>query len=218
ATGHYSLTFKLYQLHNNPGHSLGDFSLGYATDRSPILTSTETLFTVTGATSQNGTTFTFPSLGQIITTGTVPATDVYTITVDVNSAVPITGIFLNAINDPNNGFPTGGPGRYANGNFHIVEFTASASQLGPDVTYDVVHGFNTTGVQPGSGNPFTYGTETSLNVGFTLLPRFFNTNIAGSGEVATGGTLNDYYFAQNWQLDGPTIEEIATGNTVTIPS
>src|SRR5262249_20352094 len=39
--GHHFLTFKLYQLHDNPGHSLGDFSLGYATTGSPTLASAE---------------------------------------------------------------------------------------------------------------------------------------------------------------------------------
>src|SRR5262249_41268860 len=83
---------------------------------------------------------------------------------------------------------------------------------------DVVSDFNITGIQPAVGYPFTYGTETSLNVGFTLLPQFINSNIAGTGEVATGGTLNCYYFAQPWQLDGPAISEVAIGDTVTMPS
>src|SRR5215470_3878593 len=72
AAGHYSLTFTLYQQHGNPGHSLGDFSLGYSTDLSPNLSSTETPFVITGATSLNGTTFTFPATGQILATGPVP--------------------------------------------------------------------------------------------------------------------------------------------------
>ena len=38
--------------------------------------------------------------------------------------------------------------------------------------FDVVAGFNNTGTQPASGNPFTYGTETSLNVGFALFRTF----------------------------------------------
>src|SRR5262249_4439264 len=127
--GHYSLTFKFYQLHNNPGHSLGDFSLGYATSINPTLTSADTPLTITGASSPNGTTFTFPAPGQILAGGPVPATDVYTITADVNSPISLTGFFLNVINDPNNGFPTGGPGRFANGNFTIQELTASASSI-----------------------------------------------------------------------------------------
>ena len=47
---------------------------------------------------------------------------------------PITGLFLNAINDPSNGLPTGGPGRYfgergvGEGNFVVSEFTADVSR------------------------------------------------------------------------------------------
>jgi hypothetical protein len=84
---------------------------------------------ITGATSLNGTTFSFPAPGQILAGGPVPATEVYTITAEVNSAAPITGFFLNVIDDPNNGFPTGGPGRFSNGNFEITEFMASASPI-----------------------------------------------------------------------------------------
>jgi hypothetical protein len=46
---------------------------------------------------------------------------------------------------------------------------APISQQTLTATYDVLRDFNTTGIQPASGDPFTYGTETSLNVGFTLL-------------------------------------------------
>jgi hypothetical protein len=49
---------------------------------------------------------------------------------------PITGVFLNAINDPNNGLPSGGPGRFegnrggpvGKGNFNVTEFTADVSR------------------------------------------------------------------------------------------
>ena len=49
---------------------------------------------------------------------------------------PITGIFLNAIDDPSNGLPTGGPGRFygngggpvGQGNFVISELTADVSR------------------------------------------------------------------------------------------
>jgi hypothetical protein len=47
------------------------------------------------------------------------------------SADPITGLFLNAINDPTNGLPTGGPGRFyqnvGQGNFVVSELTAEVS-------------------------------------------------------------------------------------------
>jgi hypothetical protein len=117
AAGAYSITFTLYQYHGNPGHSLGDFSLGYSTSASPALSDTNTPFVITGASSLNGTTFTFPATGQIIAGGPVPSTDVYTITAYVNSADPITGFFLSVINDPNNGFPTGGLGVTPMGTF-----------------------------------------------------------------------------------------------------
>src|SRR5262249_40153005 len=85
-------------------------------------------------------------------------------------------------------------------------------------TYDVVHDFNATGVQPASGDPFTYGTETSLNVGFTLLPNFGNTNssVAATGATTTDGTVNDYY--TTFQFSGPSIGVVATGNTLTFPA
>ena len=55
------------------------------------------------------------------------------------------------------------------------------------ITFDVVDDFNHTGVQPAAGNPWTYGTETALNVGFTLFPHFVNTNHSGL-EGTTDGT------------------------------
>ena len=65
--------------------------------------------------------------------------------------------------------------------------------------------FNNTGVQPAPGNPhtfpFTYGTETSLNSGVTLLPYFGNTNCSvGGGSCQNAGTVNNYYFAQPLQF------------------
>ena len=48
----------------------------------------------------------------------------YTISLIENSLVPITGLFLNVINDPNNGLPTGGPGRMGLGNFVVTQLTA----------------------------------------------------------------------------------------------
>jgi hypothetical protein len=62
-------------------------------------------------------------------------------------------------------------------------------------SFDVVTDFNNTGVQPAPGNPhtfpFTYGTETSLNTGFTLFPNFQanGTVSVGSGQFTTDGTL-----------------------------
>ena len=52
--GAYSLNFTLYQYHGNPGHSLGDFSLGYVTSASPALSDVNTPLVITGASSLNG--------------------------------------------------------------------------------------------------------------------------------------------------------------------
>src|SRR6516165_7737108 len=87
------------------------------------------------------------------------------------------------------------------------------------VTYDVVRDFNATGIQPAGGDPFTYGTETSLNVGFTLLPYYGNTNeSAGGAQHTDDGTVNNYYFAQSYPFSGPSVAVVATGNTLTFSS
>jgi Ca2+-binding RTX toxin-like protein len=83
-------------------------------------------------------------------------------------------------------------------------------------TYDVVRDFNTTGIQRASGDPFTYATETSLNVGFTLLPYYGNTSSSvGGGLTTTDGTINNYYFQEPLQFSGPCIGAVATGGTLT---
>jgi Tryptophan-rich Synechocystis species C-terminal domain len=88
------------------------------------------------------------------------------------------------------------------------------------LTYDVLKGFHATGMQPASGNPFTYGTETSLNVGFTLFRYFSNTNssVSGGPSITNDGTVNNYYFAQPLEFSGPTVAVVATGNILTFPS
>jgi len=91
-------------------------------------------------------------------------------------------------------------------------------------TFDVVTDFNDTGVQPAAGNPFTYGTESSLNTGFTLLPNFqANGTVSdGSGQFTTDGTLANYYISQ--AISGPSVGEVATGgplnfsNHFTVPN
>jgi hypothetical protein len=91
-------------------------------------------------------------------------------------------------------------------------------------TFDVVTDFNNTGTQPKAGDPFTYGTETSLNTGFTLFPNFQanGTVSVGSGQFTTDGTLANYYISQ--AISGPCVGEVATGgplnfsNAFTIPN
>jgi hypothetical protein len=130
-------TFTIYQGYVGGGagaHLLGDFSLGYTTDRTPALSSTFIPFTITSTSTLNGSTLTSLGNGQLLDTGFLPVTEVYTITATSMSMGPITGVFLNAINDPTNGLPTGGPGRYfgdrgvGEGNFVVSEFTADVSR------------------------------------------------------------------------------------------
>jgi Ca2+-binding RTX toxin-like protein len=86
-------------------------------------------------------------------------------------------------------------------------------------TFDVVSDFNHTGVQPAAGFPFTYGTETALNVGFTLLPYYGNTNAtAGGAQYTDDGTVDNYYFAQPYPFSGPSIGVVATGDLLVFPS
>jgi hypothetical protein len=97
--------------------------------------------------------------------------------------------------------------------------TAQASLA---ASFDVVTDFNNTGVQSAPGNPhtfpFTYGTETALNTGFTLLPFFGNTNCSVEpGQCQNAGTIDNYYFAQPFQFSGPTIGRVATGGSLTFP-
>jgi|EndMetStandDraft_8_1072994.scaffolds.fasta_scaffold08672_2 hypothetical protein len=81
-------------------------------------------------------------------------------------------------------------------------------------TYDVLADFNDTGVQPAAGYPFTYGTETTLNVGFTLLPYFGTTNTSGAtGESTDDGTMDNWYFLN--QLAGSCVGVVATGEILT---
>jgi hypothetical protein len=112
----------------------------------------------------------------------------------------------------------------------IVAFTVLgiAPQASIAASFDVVTDFNNTGVQPAPGNPhtfpFTYGTETSLNTGFTLFPNFQpnGTCSVGSGQCTTDGTLANYYLDE--AISGPSVGRVATGGPMnfagffTIPS
>jgi hypothetical protein len=125
--GHYSLTFTIYQNYWNPGHILGDFALDYTTAASPTLSSPQTPVSILSVSSLNGTTFSLLSPGELLanTSNNSLGTDTYTITAFVDSASPITGIFLDAIKNPS--LPGGGPGgQYPNGNFVVSELTLDA--------------------------------------------------------------------------------------------
>jgi hypothetical protein len=129
AAGPQNWTVTLYQnLSSPPQHLLGDFSLGYSTAASPTLSSSETLFTITGASSLNGTTFTPLGPSELLAGGPTPNTDVYTISLTEDSLLPVTGLFLNVFN--NALLPFDGPGRQpTNGNFVVSELTASVTPL-----------------------------------------------------------------------------------------
>jgi hypothetical protein len=78
-------------------------------------------------------------------------------------------------------------------------------------TYDVVADFNDTGSQPQAGNPFTYGTEATLNGPFTLFSNFGNTNCTG-GTCTSDGSVDDYYNALSFI--GPTTAKVVAGTTL----
>lgn len=126
AAGNQNFTFTIQQNYGT-SHELGDFSLAYTTAVAPTLASAATAINITSASATSGATFSSTSTGQLLVGGASAPSDVYTIMATVNSAAPITGIFLNAINDPASGLPTDGPGRQpGNGNFVVSEFSAVA--------------------------------------------------------------------------------------------
>jgi hypothetical protein len=86
----------------------------------------------------------------------------------------------------------------------VIILVVSASQSEAD-TWDVVADFNNTGTQPAGGNPFTYGTEASLNAGFALFPNFqaAGTVSVGSGQFTTQGTMANYYISE--AISGPSV-------------
>lgn len=133
SAGPYNLTFTIIQnfdIYSGQLHELGNFSLGYTTAASPILSSPMTLVSIQSASATSGATFTSPSPGVLLVGGPGSTNDTYSIVASIYSASPITGIFLNAIDDALNGLPTGGPGRMYAGNFIVTEFQVDA-QLTP---------------------------------------------------------------------------------------
>jgi branched-chain amino acid transport system substrate-binding protein len=77
----------------------------------------------------------------------------------------------------------------------VIILVVSASQSEAD-TWDVVADFNNTGTQPAGGNPFTYGTEASLNAGFALFPNFQMQGIAVKSKL--GPKLNGIINYETW--------------------
>jgi Bacterial Ig-like domain len=137
--GQYNLTFKIYQNYfGNPGHILGDFALAYTTAASPALSSAQTRVSIQNESSLNGTTFSLLSSGELLanTSQNSIGTDTYTISATIDSASPLTGIFLDAIKNAT--LPGGGPGgQYSNGNLVVSEFTLDASLGGSTAPFTV---------------------------------------------------------------------------------
>jgi PEP-CTERM motif len=129
AAGSYNLAFRIDQGYAQ-GHNLGNFSLGYTTAGSPTLLSAMTSIFPSSASALSGATFTFPNPGEFLVGGINADTDIYTIFASISSGSAITGIFLNAIDNPANGLPFDGPGRQVtNGNFVVSEFTLNAAAV-----------------------------------------------------------------------------------------
>jgi len=123
--GEYILTFNIFQNYfGNLGHILGDFALSYTTDPSPTLSTPKTPVFIGSALSLNGTTFSSLSQNELLTHH--PAgTDTFAISALINAASPVTGIFLDALENP--ALPTDGPGQFENGNFVVTEFVMDAA-------------------------------------------------------------------------------------------
>lgn len=134
--------------------------------------------------SANGATLTELADHSILASGTLPDTDIYTVTA-ITSLTNITGIRLEALSDPS--LPFGGPGRqHEDGNFTLSEFSVEIapdvkapsiqkqprSQVGywgGNVTFDIV----ATGAQPMSyqwqKDGMTISGATAASLGLTNL-------------------------------------------------
>jgi len=186
--GHYNLTFKIYQNYfGNPGHILGDFALAYTTAASPTLSSAQTRVSIQSESSLNGTTFSLLSPGELLanTSQNSVGTDTYTISASIDSASPITGIFLDAIKNPT--LPGGGPGgQYGNGNFVVSEFTLGASDgSSTPFTIDTVLPIVAVSID----NTFITQAHTTGTVTFTFSEVPIAFTLADT--TAAGGTLSN---------------------------
>ncbi len=123
AAGAYTLIYTLTQAYGT-NHTLDTFSLAYTTAAGPVLASIQTLVNISSAISSGGATLSLPVTGNVDASGPLPATDVYTIVASINSATPVTGLFLNVID-----IAGAGPGRQSNGNFVLTEFAVDVSPV-----------------------------------------------------------------------------------------
>ncbi|MDY0168045.1 MAG: hypothetical protein RBS80_15965, partial [Thermoguttaceae bacterium] len=137
--GGTALTFVLDHQYGG-SHNLGRFRLSVTTDdRSTFcdglpnggdVTANWTVLLPTAMVSSGGATFTRPSEGVTVVTGTNPARDTYTITALTN-LTGITGVRLETFRDDSDPI-TRGPGRSSSYNFVLTNFTLSeAAYSGP---------------------------------------------------------------------------------------
>ena len=130
------LTFTITQTHSNLGHTLGRFRLSATTDdRNEFADGLQSGGDVTANwqilkpdsfSTANGTTLTQQADFSLLASGPNPGTDIYTVNTTTN-LVGITGFRLEAI--PDASLPSGGSGRFSNGNFVVSEFAVSITPV-----------------------------------------------------------------------------------------
>ena len=123
------LTFTITQTHGNPGHTLGRFRLSATTDErndfadglqsGGDVTANWQVLDPNSFTTANGTILTKQGDLSLLASGVNPGTDIYTVTAATN-LTGITGFRLEAL--PDASLPSGGSGRFSNGNFVVSEF------------------------------------------------------------------------------------------------
>ena len=130
------LTFNLTQAYTiNPGHTIGRFRLSATTDaRSQFadglqtggdVTANWTILAPQTVASANGASLSVLGDNSVLSGGTNPGTDTYTVTA-LTGLTGITGIRLEVLEDAS--LPTSGPGRFStNGNFVLSEFSVAQS-------------------------------------------------------------------------------------------
>ncbi len=96
--------------------------------------------------------------------------------------------------------------------------SATIAAVSPALTFDAVQGFNMSGVQPQSGNAWTYGTETTLNGTLSLYPPgdFAHETCNGVSCTPNGATSQLYYY-QSANV-GPAVNLNTSGGTITYPA
>lgn len=129
--GGTQLTFNLQQLYGT-NHELGRFRLSLTQDNRATfadglqsggaVAANWTVLAPTSLLSANGATLTVLGDNSILASGVAPATDTYTVVATTN-LTNITGFRIEALADSS--FGTNGPGRQANGNFVLTEFSIS---------------------------------------------------------------------------------------------